>query len=223
MSSILSDDEIAAMVNKVRAHGGYVSQKNNPDGTQSPYELNITYFDAITDPDVTQNDPQTAVDRFIVSQAMMLAFVGVPGIYLPSLFGLRNYRAGVEETGRLRTINREKLDAEPLLADLADPSSLRARVFSRYRRLLEVRASERAFHPLGTQTVLAFDPRIFALERISPDGAARLLALHNVSGEAVSITLPEPGINRFDGRRLEGDVMLAPYQFLWLALAESSA
>ncbi|MCC6802680.1 MAG: sugar phosphorylase, partial [Anaerolineae bacterium] len=216
---ILSDEEIAALVERTAAHGGYIAQKNNPDGTQSPYELNITYFDAITPPDVTARDPQTAIERFIVSQAIMLTFLGVPGIYLPSLFGLRNDRAGVAATGRYRTINRRKLNADQLMAALDDPTSLERRVFSRYQHLLNVRASERAFDPLGTQIVLDFGARIFALERVSPDGDERLLALHNVSGESVTVTLPEPGINRLDGRHLQGEVMLAPYQFVWLETA----
>ena len=218
---ILSDAEIAALVELTQAHGGYVSHKNNPDGTQSPYELNLTYFDAITDPAVTARDPQTAVDRFIVSQAIMLAFVGVPGIYLSSLFGRRNDRAGVEATGRYRSINREKLDADQLLAALDDPTSLSGRVFRRYRRLLDLRGREAAFHPLGTQTVLDLDPRLFALERVSPDGTARLLAIHNVSADPVTVTLPHAGINRLDGERLSGTVTLVPYQFIWLAPDES--
>jgi sucrose phosphorylase len=105
---LLSDAEIGALVQMTLDHGGLVSYRNNPDGTQSPYELNITYFDAITDPAVTATQPETAVNRFICSQAIMLAMVGVPGIYLHSLFGSRNYAAGVAETGRNRTINREK-------------------------------------------------------------------------------------------------------------------
>ncbi len=218
---ILGDAEIAALVEMTQAHGGSVSQKNNPDGTQSPYELNITYFDAITDPALTARDPRTAVDRFIVSQAIMLAFVGVPGIYLSSLFGGRNDRAGVAATGRYRSINREKLGADQLLTTLNDPASLSARVFSRYRHLLDVRSAEAAFHPLGTQTVLDLDPHLFVLERVAPGGAARLLAIHNVSAEPVSLTLPHSGINRLDGRTLSGDVTLAPYQFIWLALTES--
>ncbi len=35
----------------VRARGGHVSTKRNADGTDSPYELNISYFSALADPD----------------------------------------------------------------------------------------------------------------------------------------------------------------------------
>ena len=44
---ILSPAEIEALVDNSLAHGGLVSYKRNPDGTQSPYELNINYFDAL--------------------------------------------------------------------------------------------------------------------------------------------------------------------------------
>ncbi len=219
-SGILSDAEIAALVDLTLAHGGFVSYKSNPDGTQSPYELNITYFDAITHPSITAEKPQVAIERFIVSQAIMLAFVGVPGIYLPSLIGSRNDAAGVAQTGRFRSINREKLDADTLLGELAEPASLRAQVLARYRRLLEARSAEAAFHPLGGQMVRHLHPRVFALERTSPDGAARVLALHNVSGEPVSVALDTQGRWRdlLTATRLEspGKLVLAPYQIAWL-------
>ena len=222
VTGILSDQEIHALVQQTLAHGGLVSYKNNPDGSQSPYELNITYFDAITNPDVTAQTPQTAVDRFIVSQAIMLAFLGVPGIYLHSLVGSRNDLAGVKETGRNRTINREKLDADALLAELADASSLRTEVFSRYRQLLAARTAEPAFHPLGGQTALSLHPQVFALERISPDGAARVLALHNISGEAVTIDLPVQGrwTNLINHESISdvARLTLSPYQVLWLKM-----
>src|SRR5205807_9453999 len=47
---ILSQQEIDRLVQLAPAHGGYVSYKHNPDGTRSPYELNVSYFDALSDP-----------------------------------------------------------------------------------------------------------------------------------------------------------------------------
>ncbi len=100
VTGILSQDEIDTLVQRTKAHGGNVSYKANSDGSQSPYEMNITYFDAITDPRITADEPEVAVKRFIVSQAIQLSLAGVPGIYFSSLFGGRNWNAGVEETGR---------------------------------------------------------------------------------------------------------------------------
>ncbi|RLC54282.1 MAG: sugar phosphorylase, partial [Chloroflexota bacterium] len=85
---ILSPAEVQALVERTLAHGGYVSYKANPDGSQTVYELNISYFDALSDP----NGPEPLdwqVRRFLASQAIMLSLAGVPGIYVHSLFGSR--------------------------------------------------------------------------------------------------------------------------------------
>ena len=92
----------------VKANGGQISYKNNPDGTQSPYELNITYVDALGVPD-RQDDPQHP-PRFLASQSIQYALPGVPATYIHSLLGSRNWYAGLEQTGRARTINREKTE-----------------------------------------------------------------------------------------------------------------
>ncbi|MCA9980049.1 MAG: sugar phosphorylase, partial [Anaerolineales bacterium] len=164
---ILSTAEIDQMTARVQALGGRVSFKNNPDGTQSPYELNINYLAALGQPEV---DEPTAVwaRRFLAAQAIMLALRGVPGIYFHSLFGSDNWTAGVAQTGQNRTINRQKLSYESLTADLADPASLRAQVYRPYQRLLRVRRTHGAFHPHGRQKILAVHPALFALWRGAP-------------------------------------------------------
>ncbi|NDJ61923.1 MAG: sugar phosphorylase, partial [Chloroflexi bacterium] len=114
-TGLLTQAQIDALVQLATDHGGRVSYRATPDGGQSPYELNITYFDAITDPQITATDPDLAVRRFIASQAIMLAMVGVPGVYFHSLYGSRNFNAGAEQSGHNRTINREKPNADQLL------------------------------------------------------------------------------------------------------------
>ena len=49
---ILSDIEIDALIERVIQHGGLVSYKDDASGVQIPYELNINYFDALSDPHV---------------------------------------------------------------------------------------------------------------------------------------------------------------------------
>ncbi len=106
---ILRDDEITALVDRVVAHGGRVSYKSNPDGSTTPYELNINYFDALSDPN--SSEPLALqIDRFVAAHAIMLALSGVPGIYFHSLFGSRGWPEGVTITGQNRTINRQKFD-----------------------------------------------------------------------------------------------------------------
>jgi sucrose phosphorylase len=216
VTRILSDEEVNYLAERTRAHGGQVSYKNNSDGTKSPYELNITYFDAITDPAITDKFPQTAIARFIVSQAIMLALQGVPGIYLSSLFGAQNWQEGVEQTGRARTINRRKFNAETLVMQLSDSGSLYHQVYQAYRQLLEIRTSDTAFHPLAKQIVHPWSPDVFAVERIADDGS-RLLALHNVTDQSVNLVLPD-GIwhDLLSQTHYQNQLSLKNYQIAWL-------
>jgi sucrose phosphorylase len=222
---ILADAEVEALVQLATDHGGHVSYKNNPDGSRSPYELNITYFDAITHPDLTARDPDTAVRRFLCSQAIMLALVGVPGIYFQNLFGQRNWPAGVEQTKRFRTINRQKFDADALLARLADHANLSARVHRGFKHLLAQRVAQPAFHPLSGQTIHTLHPAVFTVERTAPDASGRVLALHHVGGAPLALTVPAQGADGWRDlvsgqafRAAGGQVALtlAPYQVVWL-------
>ncbi|MFN8435066.1 MAG: sugar phosphorylase [Anaerolineales bacterium] len=199
---ILSDAEIDSLVSKVIEHGGLISYKHNADGTQSPYEMNINYFDALSSP--SENEPfDVQVSRFIAAQAIMLSIIGVPGIYFHSLFGSRGWMEGVQQTGRNRSINREKLQFDELQSQLADENSLRSKVFSTYSELLKTRSTSPAFDPHGTQIIQDLHSAVFAVERISPDGQARMLCLHNVSSKTISFSVNEKQIS------------LEPYQVLW--------
>jgi len=199
---ILSNAEIDSLVNKVIEHGGLISYKHNADGTQSPYEMNINYFDALSNPN--GNEPlELQVKRFIAAQAIMLSIIGVPGIYVHSLFGSRGWTEGVKQTGRNRTINREKLQFDALQNQLADDNSLRSKVFSKYSELLKARSNSPAFDPHGTQQIIDLHPSVFAIERISPDRHTRALCLHNVSQETLLFSVNEKQIS------------LEPYQVFW--------
>ena len=188
-SEILPSREIRAMAERVKALGGYVSYKNNPDGSRSPYELNINYLDALADPANPQETASQLAQRFLASQAIMLALCGVPGIYFHSLFGSRGWSKGVQESGRYRTINRQKLDRHQIELELANPRSLRYFVFYDYVTLLRHRTTQPAFHPHGSQQVIQGHESLFALLRGSVDGRSHILCLHNVANNAIDITL----------------------------------
>ena len=225
---ILTDAEIDTMVARVIQHGGLVSYKHIAGGAQIPYELNINYFDALADPRA-QESLDTQVDRFMAAQAIMLALVGVPGIYFHSLFGSRSWRAGVELTGRNRTINRQKFDIPAFERELADESSLRHQVFHRYSQLLRARSSSAAFHPHGRQQVLDYGEAVFAMVRLSPDENERVLCLHNISDMpqqiniemTAELSLSDAGVaDLITGDALENALVLKPYQTLWLRISE---
>jgi len=226
---ILPPEEVQRLVDTTLAHGGFVSHKTDGDGAQSVYELNISYFDALSDPG--GDEPLTLqVDRFLAAQAIMLALQGVPGIYVHSLFGSRSDWEGVERTGHYRSINRQKFRRAELEAALADSDSLCSRVFRAYRHLVQVRAAHRIFHPNGPQRVLALHPGLFVLLRTTPDGNETCLCLHNVTAQAQTLSMELSTLEiSHDGDMRDvitgtayavaGDTLrleMTPYQVLWL-------
>jgi len=200
-----------------------VSDKANPDGSASPYELNTTFFDALSDPNDRAETWATKLDRFICSQSIMLALAGVPGIYLHSLFGSANDQSGFARSGWKRDLNHQRLKLAEIESALSDAATHEAQVFARYSRLLEVRWRQPAFHPRSGQRILEAGPGIFAIARGPREGQV-LVTLHNVTDSPRVATadwrVGAPGVwedvisaERFDrGSALE----LAPYQVLWL-------
>jgi glucosylglycerate phosphorylase len=212
---ILKEAEIDGLVDQTLRQGGLVSYKQNAGGSHSPYELNINYFDALSDPNRGELI-ETQIERFIAAQAIMLSIVGVPGIYFHSLFGSRGWPEGVRLTGRNRSINRQKIDRDQIELELADRSSLRYQVFKRYAQLLKARSSSPAFDPHSAQRVIECGRSIFAVARNE-----HLLCLHNVSNERQTIPIDpnwRGAVNLIDGRSIESNktIDLAPYQILWL-------
>ncbi|MFB0515284.1 MAG: alpha-amylase family glycosyl hydrolase [Candidatus Neomarinimicrobiota bacterium] len=228
LRGLVQEGAVQALIERTLALGGKVSYKTNPDGSQSVYELNITLFDALNDPREPQPDKDTR--RFLASQVVMLSLAGVPGIYIHSLFGSRNFHQGVLATGRARSINREKFQRASLEDELAQADSLKHKVFSGYRHLLQQRRKHPAFHPNGEQRVLPLHEALFTLVRTAPAGEETILCLVNVSQNPQSVQilpaewgLPEKNIWRdligaldypVKGERLS--ISVEPYQALWL-------
>jgi glycosidase len=220
---LLTEAEIDNLARRVLAHGGQVSDKTNPDGSVSPYELNTTFFDALSDPHDESEAEATRVDRFLCSQALMLALAGVPGIYIHSLFGSSNDQAGYARSGWKRDLNHQRLELAEVESRLADPGTREAQVFARYAQLLAVRSKEPAFHTSSGQSVTDAGPGVFALLR-GPWEGQLVAALHNLTGSP-QVAVGDWMAGRagtwedlISGERFEGGSALpmAPYQVLWL-------
>ena len=215
LEGILPPAELNALIDIVQSNGGQVSTKRNPDGSDSPYELNITYVDAIL------ADPASdRAEKFLASQAVQYVLPGVPATYIHSLLGSRNWTEGVALTGRARSINRQKLDAGQLRQELIDPDSFRSRVFTAYSHMIKIRRNQPAFHPNAAFEVLDLHPQLFAIRRDAAD--QELWAITNISDQRMDFTLSDVGITglvtdlvsnqAIDTRTME----LKPYQYVWL-------
>lgn len=220
LEGIVPAERVERLAEIVRSHGGRVSTRSNADGTDSPYELNITYLDAIADS--ASVTPAEHARRFLVTQAIMLSMQGVPAVYFHSLVGTPNDQAGVEASGQNRRINRHKYDRDELEAVLSQPHSLQRRVFDGYRRLLEVRRAQPAFHPDAEQEVLDLTgDGLIGLIRTAPSGQ-RLAMLANLSDQPRSVDAAMIDDNlRYDElaqqRVWHGEsITLRPFQVRWL-------
>ncbi|MDV7105885.1 sugar phosphorylase [Vibrio sp. TH_r3] len=212
VEGILSKDQVQDLVNGVEQNGGRVSYKDNGDGTQSPYELNINYFDAIRD---NSADEQTNLKRFMAAQSILLAMAGVPGIYIHSLLGSKNDLEGLEKLGYNRAINREKLDADSVIKELSDPGTRRYQVLKRFEHLLTLRKKQPAFMPNASQRIVKTDSRLLTLIRDE-----QIAVVINISNQIVelntSILLDHLNTDLITGQKITTTTTLAPYQVMWL-------
>ncbi|MFO1491267.1 MAG: sugar phosphorylase [Kiritimatiellia bacterium] len=210
LQGLADDHAIDRLAGHVRARGGQVSMKSNPDGSESPYELNTTWFDALGLPG---DSPALHLARFLCSQIIALSLQGIPAVYLHSLTATPNDQEGFARTGRARTLNRKRWNTAELEELIADDTTPCATALRELTRVLRLRASCPAFHPDQPQQVLTLDPRLFVVQRGGPDG---VLLIANVSSSPV----PLPPVAR-DLRNLlsglgvpPGD--LPPCAALWL-------
>jgi len=221
---ILPEAEVLALAAGTRARGGFVSDKAMPDGSRSPYEMNINFMDAIA-PDPSASGPPRFAQRMIAAHAIMLALQGVPGLYFHSLFGSRGWTEGVELLGYNRAVNREKLALSVLDAELADPASLRRRVFGGLSALLRARAAHPAFDPFSPQEVLDLGPAVFAVRRASQRD--RVTCIVNVTDQAQSVSVDlDNASDIVTGQAIDvsdGILRLEPYQVIWASDAPRSS
>ncbi|MCY9871688.1 alpha-amylase family glycosyl hydrolase [Vibrio barjaei] len=213
VEGILNKEQVDHLLSVVQTNGGRVSYKDNGDGTQSPYELNINYFDAIRD---ANSDDQTNLDRFMAAQSILISMAGVPGIYVHSLLGSGNDIEGLERLGYNRAINREKLERTEVESELANPESRRAQVLSRFKHILGIRKQQRAFAPSASQRVVATSEQLVTFVRDE-----QVLVAINISNQAVELdtnaVLKGVSHDLISGNDLSGVVTVQPYQVMWLA------
>lgn len=178
---LLTPAEITHLCDLAEAHGGGVSYRSQPDGSQSPYELNTVFFDALNPVDSSES-PRRLLERHLAAQSILLSLAGMPALYIHALLGSRNWHDGVGETGRLRTINRQKYLRAELEAELDDPSSMRHQTFGSLLERVTVRTREPAFHPAGAQRIVSSPRPFLAYERSAVDDSSHVLCVHNVTG-----------------------------------------
>ncbi len=228
VNGILSAEEIEMMALKILEHGGYISYKANGDGSQSPYELNITWFSAVNNEDADE-PVELQIHRYLASRAIALVLMGVPGIYLHGLLGSKNDAELVIEQKQTRSINRKNINKDELLKALENPNSSTFQVTAKLIRLIRRRIKERAFHPNSPQRILPVSDSLFTVLRSTPDGKEHILSIINITSETQNVVIREDDVcglaaewsdilSKKDYICKNGEIRLElnPYQVSWL-------
>jgi sucrose phosphorylase len=220
---VLSDREIDNLVQTTIAHGGLVGYRTDRQGRQSPYELNIPWYQALNGFDPVDPIP-LQVARYLASRSIALVLQGVPGIYLPAIVGSLDRVTDHSQLDEPRSINRTLVTEEKLFDRLTSPESAYHEVMVRFRDMLSARVSHRAFHPNAPQRVIESPSTVFALERIHPDTQTPVWCFTNVTAAALCFSLETSYAlwrDLLSARffRAQSGVLrlsLEPYEVLWL-------
>lgn len=211
---ILSKEEQQILVDAALKNGGAVSYKDNGDGTQSPYELNINYQDALAGPDASDEE---RISKFLAAETILLSMQGIPGIYIHSLLGSRNDYYGKTISGIPRRINREKLSYDYVSCQLKEETN-RKKIFDELIRRLNIRKEQTAFSPTAKQEVRKIDPEVLTFIRRNEETGEKIWVLINVSGKQKTIMDPQLKGKNLLGMRENVDqcIQLKPWECAWV-------
>ena len=229
LRGLLPDAELGQLVDWLQKRGAHISPYRCGDRSL-PFEANISFFDALTDPG--QPSTESAMARLLCAQTLTLALKGIPGIHFPSLVAAHSDRQRFEVTNNPRAANRPRWRWGDLIPLLEDPATAPAQIFNELLRRIQIRRQQAAFHPDAPQHPLHLNEGLFGFRRVASDGHQTIAVVGNLTAKTRPIT-PDaliPDLLRYparqellSGQTLEGrenqKLPIGPYQTAWIAAA----
>ena len=221
----LDSTELYRLINKMRDLGGKISYKTSQWGEEIPYEINITYLDSLKS--TFNGEEKFQIKRFICAHTIMFAMEGIPAIYIHSFLGTKNDHKAIAAGEGNRSINRFKWDKKDIYKILEDKNSNNFYIMSKLNSLLNIRSKQPAFHPNATQFTLNLGDEVFGLWRQDKKRKQSIFSIYNVTSKSVKLSLQkinlietEKWIDLISGEALkdiDDDILLKPYQSLWIS------
>ena len=221
----LDSTELYRLINKMRDLGGKISYKTSQWGEEIPYEINITYLDSLKS--TFNGEEKFQIKRFICAHTIMFAMEGIPAIYIHSFLGTKNDYKAIAAGEDNRSINRFKWDKKDIYKILEDKNSNNFYIMSKLNSLLNIRSKQPAFHPNATQFTLNLGDEVFGLWRQDKKRKQSIFSIYNVTSKSVKLSLQkinlietEKWIDLISGEALkdiDDDILLKPYQSLWIS------
>ncbi len=222
LEGIVPQEDLSHLADWAKERGGKVNYKSLPDGTQTPYELNITWSSFLWDYHKTDDEN---INKVVASHIASFSYPGLPGVYFHNLLGSFNWEEGVEMSGINRRINRQKF-TEDEVNNLISPQSHGRKFLELLRDALAIRKKEKAFCPNSDKKDFSFDERVWSFARIPEEGRP-VLIFYNISEELVDLSfgdefnLKDPCDLLKSDLKIEKEkgqikLSLLPHQIVWL-------
>lgn len=221
---LLNEAEYNILLETMRQFGGKISMRSKPDGSESPYELNISLFDAMKG--TIQGEDKWQIQRFICSQTVMMSLEGVPAFYLHSLLGTHNDYEKLQQTGINRSINRHQWQLEELEKKLNNPNSEHSIILKELCRRIQIRRRQAAFHPNATQYTLQLKKSLFGFWRQSIIRDQSIFCIFNLTDipqllrlSDLNLVCVDPWCDLISGEvitEIHSQLSLNPYQAVWI-------
>lgn len=215
VDNILSDTEISVLVDAAVANGGRVSYKSNPDGKETPYEINCNFLSLLKGKNC---NIKTGIKKLILAHAVLLAMPGLPAIYFHSLFGSENDMEGMMASGINRRINREKLEYNSLTKSIKNISGKRHKILSAMKKMMQARKKQSAFNPYAPFQINSPGNGVFNITRVSQDGKEEIRTYFNFTDVRKRVVINDKELyrNLLEPESIENNFNLLPLGFKWL-------
>ena len=229
LEGIMDDQRIHNLLVESEKRGGLVSHRRLSNGDDQPYELNISWWSAMSNEG--SDNTVFQFERFLLSQIFTLSIKGVPAFYLPSVLASPNDIDSFRKTGQRRDLNREKFEANQLLDVLKNFDSPASKNISYLTHIVKVRSRLKAFHPEASMKCISTNiANCIILQRGLDEDSVYVIC--NMSSNFLCIS-PLNQINSLEltpEKRLLDNITgcyfntdtfkLNPYQVVWLTLAD---
>ncbi|MGR6872782.1 alpha-glucosidase C-terminal domain-containing protein [Pseudomonas sp. HK3] len=192
---------------------------------KTPYEVNITLFDALQGTENGKDD--YALARFLCAHGVMLALEGIPALYIHSVLGTHNDYEKLERTQQNRSINRREWQYDELVTLLNDDTSHHKQVYEQITQLVQLRRKQKAFHPNATQFTLHIGDHLFGFWRQSMDRRQSIFCIYNITDQEQPLLLSDLNLvvthhwqDLIGGVTFDNThdaITLEPYQMMWIA------
>ena len=222
---MLSKNEIKKLISKMNENGGEVSYRANKDNKKTPYEINISLFDAMQETFAGNRDYH--FERFLCIHIIMLSLEGVPAFYIHSLFGTKNDLNLYAKTNKKRDLNRHVFEIDSLKEIINDENNHGSFIFYKLKSLVAIRKKQKAFHPNAVQFTLHLGKNFYGIWRQSLDKSQSIFCITNVTNKDREFPLMDINLIGFDQWKdlitnetisdIHSKIILKPYQTIWVS------